>query len=100
MGITCPCLTDRAWTKAEAAIAQAVAKDAHRHQPKVCRSESGYSGSRSHCRTRSITPGVYSVRIAFGGYFASSFVAPHLIKGSADQDLSPKVELLPPTDDW
>ena len=32
--------------------------------------------------------------------FASSFIAPHLIKGSADQDLSPKVELLPPTDEW
>lgn len=32
--------------------------------------------------------------------FARGFVAPHLVKGSADQDLNPKVELLPPTDEW
>jgi len=32
--------------------------------------------------------------------FASNFVAPHLAKGSADQDLSPRVELLPPTEAW
>ena len=32
--------------------------------------------------------------------FASTFVAPHLVEGSADQDLNPSVELLPPTDEW